>query len=59
MRNCDSLLCVAEKQCLFYGLDDDLQTGLVFYGREFFADETIFYRPIVDIDWRCIYFSYK
>ena len=40
-------------QCLFYGLDDDLRTGLVFYGRDhsadFYhsADGTIFYRPVL------------
>ena len=41
------------RQCLFYGLDDDLRTGLVFYGRDhsadFYnsADGTIFYRPVL------------
>ena len=25
-------------QCLFYGMDDDLRTGLVFYGRDHCAD---------------------
>ena len=34
--------------CLFYGLDDDLRTGLVFYGRDHSADGTIVYRPVVD-----------
>ena len=27
-----------KRQCLFYGLDDDLRTGLVFYGRDYSAD---------------------
>ena len=35
-------------QCLFYGLDDDLRTGLVFYGHDLSEDGTIFYRPVVD-----------
>ena len=37
-----------KRQCLFYGLDDDLRIGLVFYGRDRSVDGTIFYRPVVD-----------
>ena len=29
-------------------VDGDLRTGLVFYGRDFSADKTIFYRCVVD-----------
>ena len=36
-------------QCLFYGLDDDLWTGLVFYRRDLSEDGTIFYRLVVDV----------
>ena len=35
-------------QCLFYGLDDDLPTGLVFYGCDHSVDGTLFYRLVVD-----------
>ena len=38
----------ADGQCLFYGLDDNLWIEQVFYGRDFSADETIVYRPVVD-----------
>ena len=39
-----------------YGLDDDLRTGLVFYGRDLSEVGTIFYRPVV-ADRLEMYFS--
>ena len=36
------------QQCLFYGLDNDLWTGLVFYEHDLSEDGMMFYRPVVD-----------
>ena len=36
---------------IFYGLDDDLRTGQVFYGRDLSEDRTIFYTYLLWIDW--------
>ena len=43
-------------QCLFYGPDDDLQTGLVLYESELSEDGTIFNRPVVDKLEMCLFF---
>ena len=34
--------------CLFYGVDDYLRTGLVFYGCYHSVNGMIIYRPVVD-----------
>ena len=40
------------------GLDDDLRTGLVFYGHDLSEDVTIFYRPVVDrLEMYCLFFA--
>ena len=40
-----------DRQYLFYGLDDDLRIGLVFYGGDCSVDGmVIFYRPVVDTE---------
>ena len=38
----------ASSVSIFYGMDDDLRTGLVFYGFDLSEDGTIFYRPFED-----------